>query len=188
MQTHYFDTYPELATERLRLRKPRLEDAAQLARIYGHPETSRYIGYSVGEGIEKTQQKLTRDLETAARGEGFRWLLCERGNDTPIGSVGLFHWNQADRHAEVGYVLAADQWGRGLMKEVMPALLRYAFDEMRLHRIEARVDPRNAASLRVLTRSGFQREGLLRENFVEGDGFSDSIILSLLEGEWRKAD
>ncbi|MCY1022489.1 GNAT family N-acetyltransferase [Pyxidicoccus sp. MSG2] len=185
MQTHYFDTYPELTTERLRLRKPRLEDAGPLSRIYGHPETSRYIGFSATEGIEKTQQKLARDLETASRGEGFRWLLCERGDDTPIGSAGIFHWSQADRHAEVGYVLRFDQWGRGVMKEVMPTLLRFGFEEMRLHRIEARVDPRNAASLRVLTRSGFQREGLLRESLVEGAGFSDSVILSLLEGEWR---
>lgn len=187
MQTHYFDTYPELITERLRLRKPRLEDAEQIARIYSHPETSRYIGYSTTPDVPKMVEKLKNDLETSARGEGFRWMLCERGDDTPLGSAGLFHWSQPNRRAEIGYVLDAGQWGRGLMKEVMPALLRFGYEEMRLHRIEARVDPRNTASLRVLDRAGFQREGVLRESFFEGEHFCDSVVLSLLEGEWRKA-
>lgn len=182
-----FAMYPELVTDRLRLRKPTLADAGPLALIYGHPDTARYISYPVAGGIAKMQEKLTQDLESSKRGEGFRWLICERGHEEPQGSVGLFHWSQADRRAEVGYVLAVSQWGRGVMKELMPTLLRFGFEEMKLHRIEARVDPENTASVRVLTRAGFQPEGVLRHNIADGESFRDTALFSLLEGEWRKA-
>jgi ribosomal-protein-alanine N-acetyltransferase len=69
----------------------------------------------------------------------------------------------------------------------MPALLRFGFEEMKLHRIEARVDPDNTASLRVLTRAGFQQEGVLRDNIADGATFRNTVMLSLLEGEWREA-
>ncbi|MFP2908753.1 GNAT family N-acetyltransferase [Pyxidicoccus sp. 3LFB2] len=182
-----FSTYPEFFTDRLRLRQPTLDDAGPLALIYGHPETARYINYPVSGGIAHMQEKLTRDLASASRGEGFRWVLCERGDDAPLGSVGLFNWSRVDRRAEVGYVLGIEQAGRGVMKEVMPALLRFGFEEMKLHRIEAHVDPDNGASLRVLIRSGFQQEGVLRDNVAYGESFRDSVLFSLLEGEWRRA-
>ena len=187
MLTRAFDTYPELVTNRLHLRQPTMDDAGPLALIYGHPETVRYISYPVSGGLAKMQEKLKWDLESASRGEGFRWVLCERGHDEPQGTLGLFHWSQADRRAEVGYVLGIHHWGKGVMKEVMPALLRFGFEEMKLHRIEARVDPDNTASLRVLTRAGFQQEGVLRDNIADGATFRNTVMLSLLEGEWRKA-
>lgn len=123
MSLPHFATYPELVTDRLRLRKPTLGDAGPLALI----------------------------------------------------------------QAEVGYVLAISQWGRGVMKELMPALLRFGFEEMKLHRIEARVDPENTASIRVLTRAGFQQEGVLRDTIADGESFRSTVVFSLLEGEWRKA-
>jgi ribosomal-protein-alanine N-acetyltransferase len=186
MSAPHFATYPELVTDRLRLRKPELEDAEPLSVIYGHPEAVRYISYPHDGGVPKMREKLTRDLESSARGEGFRWVLCERGQLAPLGSVGLFHWSQVDRRAEVGYVLGIQLWGRGVMKELMPVVLRFGFEEMKLHRIEARVDPRNGASLRVLTRAGFTQEGVLREHLADGDVFRDTILLSLLEHEWRQ--
>lgn len=187
MPTRHFDLYPTLTTERFHLRKPGLDDAAEMAAIYGHPDVGRYLAYSASGGVEKMREKLARDLESASRGEGFRWVLCEHGSNTVHGSAGLFNWSQQDRRAEVGYVLAVHQWGRGVMKELMPELLRFGFEDMGLHRLEARVDPRNGASVRVLTRAGFRLEGVLRENKAEpGGGFSDSAMYSLLEGEWRR--
>jgi ribosomal-protein-alanine N-acetyltransferase len=186
MPPRSFDTYPELTTERFHLRQPRLEDAAPLATIYCDPGVARYIGQSAVRTADAMREKLQRDLESASRGEGFRWMLCERGSDAVQGTVGVFHWSQRDRRAEVGYVLAVHQWGRGVMKELMPALLRFGFEDMGLHRMEALLDPRNVASARVLTRAGFRLEGVLREHMAEPEGFSDTAVYSLLEGEWRR--
>lgn len=187
MQTPSFATYPELETERFRLRQPRLEDAPELAAIYDHPEVARYLPSGAAGGVQRMREKLARDLESALRGEGFRWALCARGEDVALGSVGLFNWSSRDRHAEVGYVLGMPLWGQGVMKALMPTLLHFGFARMGLHRIEARLDPRNGASMRVLTRAGFQHEALLRENCAGPEGFADTAVVSLLEGEWRRA-
>ncbi|WP_375758707.1 GNAT family N-acetyltransferase [Corallococcus exercitus] len=184
MLTPFFATYPELETERFRMRPPRLEDAAELAAIYEHPEVARYLLYGTTGGEPKMREKLTRDLESAGRGEGFRWVLRARVGDVPLGTVGLFNWSSRDRRAEVGYVLGMPLWGQGVMKELMPTVLHFGFARMGLHRIEARLDPRNVASLRVLVRAGFQQEGILRDNNVGPEGFTDTALLSLLEGEW----
>ncbi|RKH13860.1 N-acetyltransferase [Corallococcus sp. CA053C] len=184
MLTPPITTYPEFETERFRMRQPRLEDAELLAAIYDHPEVARYL-LPGASGVQRMREKLTRDLEGSIRGEGFRWLLCARGEDVPLGSVALFNWSSRDRRAEVGYVLGMPLWGQGVMKELMPALLHFGFARMGLHRIEAHLDPRNTASMRVLTRAGFQHEAVLRENCAGPEGFTDTAVVSLLEGEWK---
>jgi ribosomal-protein-alanine N-acetyltransferase len=186
MNPRTLDLVPELTTARLRLRAATLEDAEALSSIYGDPEVRRYLGFGILTTLDQIREKLAGDLEAVRRGESMRWILCERDSDEVAGYVGLFHWSQRDRHAEVGYIVARHLWGQGLMKELLPTLLRFGFEQMGLHRIEARVDSRNAASMRVLTRAGFQQEGLLREHTAERDGFSDTTVLALLEGEWAR--
>ncbi|MBU8900403.1 GNAT family N-acetyltransferase [Corallococcus sp. H22C18031201] len=187
MQPRPLEPIPELRTERLRLRAPDLEDAEALAAIYGDPEVGRYLGFRLIHRTEQMREKLARDLEAVRRGEGMRWVLCAHADAAPAGYVGIFSWSQRDRRAEVGYVVARELWGQGVMKELFPALLHFGFGRMGLHRLEARVDSRNGASLRVLLRAGFQVEGVLREHHVaEPEGFGDTTLLALLEGEWRR--
>ena len=70
------------------------------------------------------------------------------------------------------------------MSEATSTLLRFAFEELGLHRVEADVDPRNEASIRLLQRLGFQREGYLRERYFVGEEISDTIFYGLLRREW----
>jgi RimJ/RimL family protein N-acetyltransferase len=66
-------------------------------------------------------------------------------------------------------------------------LLDYAFRALGLRRLEADVDPRNSGSMRVLERLGFRHEGLLRERWKVNGELQDSVLLGLLEREWRRA-
>lgn len=176
---------PELTTPRLRLRVPTLDDAEPLFAFYADPEVMRYSGRDPHTHVDEIREKLTRDLEAMNRGESARWLMTPLGEPHVIGTVGLFHWSQSDRRAEIGYLLARSHWGRSLMKEVLPSVVRFGFEVMRLHRIDAHVDPENVASLRLLEGLGFKREGLLRENSFANGRFSDTAMLGLLEQEWR---
>lgn len=176
---------PELLTARLRLRAPTLADAEPLFAFYGDPEVMRYSGREPHRHVDEIREKLMRDLETMNRGESARWIMTPLGEPHVIGTVGLFHWSHGDRRAEIGYLLARSHWGRSLMTEVLPSVVRFGFEVMRLHRIDAQVDPENIASLRVLERLGFKREGLLRESTFSNGRFSDTAVLGLLEQEWR---
>ena len=71
------------------------------------------------------------------------------------------------------------------MKETLTAVFNYAFDELNFHRIEADVDPRNAASIRALERLGFQREGYMRERWHVNGEIQDAVFFGLLKPDWE---
>lgn len=93
-------------------------------------------------------------------------------------------FHEASRRAEIGYVLAREVWGRGLMHEALSALVALAFQTLNLNRLEADIDPRNTASTNSLARLGFVQEGFLRERWIVGSEVSDTALFGLLRSEW----
>lgn len=101
-----------------------------------------------------------------------------------VGDVVLFFHSAEHRSGEIGWVLHPGYSGRGYATEASHALLHLAFDELGLHRVSARVDARNEASLRLADRLGMRREAhLLSNEWFKGD-WSDEIDFALLEHEW----
>ena len=82
-----------------------------------------------------------------------------------------------------GYALHPDQQGKGLMQEAMTAVLEYGFKIMKLHSIEANVNPNNLSSIKLLVRNNFVREAYYKENYFFDGKFYDSAIYSLLRPE-----
>lgn len=166
-----------------------LENVDGLGAVYAEPEVARSLNFEVPLRPDTIRQKLMGDLDAMRRGESFRWVLSLREDATPLGYLCLFNWSQKDRRAEVGYMVSRKLWGQGVMKSLLPVLVRFGFEQMRLHRLEAMVSVHNPTSLRVLLRAGFQHEGLLRGHSaaVTGDGYIDMNVLSLLEDAWRAA-
>lgn len=74
------------------------------------------------------------------------------------------------------------------MHEALRCFVDHLFSAVALHRLEADIDPRNAASARSLGRLGFQREGLLRERWIVANEVSDSALYGLLASDWRMRD
>jgi ribosomal-protein-alanine N-acetyltransferase len=88
------------------------------------------------------------------------------------------------QRAEIGYDLEKASWKQGIMTEALRAMLQYGFGQMGLNRVEALVYVENEASIHLLERLGFQKEGLLRQYFRRGDTHYDHWLLSLLKAEW----
>ena len=80
---------------------------------------------------------------------------------------------------------AGAYWGQGIMSRALPLLFDYAFHSLRLHRLEADIDPRNQRSLKTLKKLGFQKEGYLRQRHWVNDERQDSVLLGLLANEWK---
>ena len=87
------------------------------------------------------------------------WILTEHDDDRPIGMIEL---RPSGHRAELGYVLARDWWGRGLMSEAAGAVVEWGLALPPVFRVWAVTDVDNHASARVLEKIGMQREGLLR--------------------------
>jgi len=86
----------------------------------------------------------------------------------------------ANRRAEIGFMLNRDYWRQGLMYQALEAVITFAFDTLKLHRIEADTDPGNTGSLALLEKLGFEREGLFRERWFVNGKWDDSVMLALL--------
>lgn len=72
------------------------------------------------------------------------------------------------------------------MSEVLNTVLHYGFETMQLRRVEAFISPDNMASLNTVKKFGFTREGQLRSHYVKGEQIEDSVVFSLLRGEYNK--
>jgi RimJ/RimL family protein N-acetyltransferase len=106
----------------------------------------------------------------------------------PVGMVGLDPIDWGARRAELGYWVAPDAQGQGYGTEAVTLLVDYAFDQLGLHRIAARVFAFNDPSARLLERVGFTREGTHRDDvFVDGT-YHDAHWYGVLEQEWRESD
>ena len=127
---------------------------------------------------------MNEDLESDAQGKSLCWSITLNDQDAMIGKCILFQFSQANRRAEIGYILNRDYWRRGLMQQALEAVIDFAFDTLNLHRIEADVDTENTGSLGILEKLGFKREGLFKERWFVYDQWQDSVMLALLKREW----
>ena len=108
------------------------------------------------------------------------WMVTTRDDDGVIGTCTVFRIDPRHRHAEIGYALRSDHWGRGIAGEAVALVLDWAFRRLDLQRIEADIDPRNDGSRQLLARLGFSSEGVMRQRFFVGDEATDSEIFGLL--------
>ena len=174
---------PTLTTERLALRWLTPADVPTLFEIFSDPVVTRYWSTPPLSDLGAAERLLTQIEECFRTGTLFQWGVARRADDRVIGTCTLASVSPEHRRAELGYALGRSYWGHGYMAEALLALLHYAFGTLRLHRIEADVDPRNAASIRALERLGFRREGYLRERYHVNGELQDSVFYGLLRSE-----
>lgn len=128
------------------------------------------------------QRQQTYDL-AHGRGEKFQWIIEADG--TPAGWITLAIINWEHGLAEVGYALVPKFQRHGVMPQALRQLLELLFRKTRLMRIEARCASRNVGSRRVLERSGFQREGTLRQYFTLDGERLDNELYAILRADWQ---
>jgi [ribosomal protein S5]-alanine N-acetyltransferase len=182
LETAWPSSFPELATERLRLRAPLPRDAAALLSILGDSEVTRYHNMPTLTTLAEAHAALERLQQRYTARDAIRWAieLVEHGD--MIGTAGLLRIDFEHRRAEVGYEIARRWWGRGLTPEAVAAVISYGFFVLGLHRIEAGVVlPGNDASVRVLQKLGFLEQGPRRDYLYCKGRFQTFRWFSLLE-------
>lgn len=104
-----------------------------------------------------------------------------KDNSKLLGIIGFYRLQPENYRAEIGYMILPEFHGKGLVPEAVTRLIKFGFEDLRLHSIEAVIDPENYASEKVLQKCGFTKEAHLKEaEFYEGK-FLDKVIYSLLE-------
>ncbi len=137
---------------------------------------------SVEELARRLANYIGSDLSDRRRPE-FRWMVEADG--IIVGTVSAMNpsWNMG--YVEIGYMLGEQYHGRGFGTRAVSLLVDKIFRETNLHRIYAMVSVENEPSIRLLTRLGFAREGMMREHYLIQGRRIDEIIFGLLRHEWN---
>lgn len=179
--------FPTLETSRLILREIVEADAEALLRVFGNEEHMKWYGSDPLKDVDEAKALIAafsgwRSLPSP----GARWGIELKEGGGLVGTCGLFAWNRAWKKCTLGYELAPEATGKGLMREALERAISWGFEHMQLNRIEALVHEQNAASLAVLERFGFMCEGRLREVGFWAGRHHDLLQFSLLASDWRR--
>ena len=136
-------------------------------------------------GHDQAAARLDAIVKQYEIGDVLQMGIEHKADGVLVGTCTLHQIHRQNRRAELGYALGSAWWGRGLMHEALVAFVGHAFGRMKLHRLEADIDPRNAASAKSLERLGFHREGYLRERWIVAGEVSDSALYGLLARDWQ---
>ena len=180
----HWERLPTIEASRIRLRWISDKDTDEFYAIYSNPEVMRYWSTPPLPDREAAANLIKKIHEDWKRRVILKWGIALRTDNQLIGSITLFNLDFNHRRAEIGYALGREFWGQGYMNEALMALLKYAFEDLNLHRIEADVDPRNTASIKTIERLGFQREGYLRERWQVNGEIQDAYFYGLLRQEF----
>lgn len=142
------------------------DDAPFLARVVNHPDVRAGIAQTEPTSVTDEREWIERIGDHTP--DGFRLLVC--AEEEPVGTIGSLeaapHWGTV----QIGYAFAPDHWNHGYATDAVRQVVAYAADELRYEKITARVFETNPASARVLEKSGFDEEGILRRHVtVDGE-------------------
>ncbi|WP_145949092.1 GNAT family N-acetyltransferase [Paenibacillus sp. Y412MC10] len=134
--------------------------------------------------LEGQQARILAQAESREQDLEYSFGVFRLEGDRLIGSINLFQVLRGGlQSAFIGYFLDRAENGKGYMTEAVRLMVDYAFTELRLHRIEAGVMPRNLGSIRVLEKAGFHREGVARSNVLINGKWEDHQVLAIINPE-----
>jgi len=174
--------FPTLYSERLVLRRIEKEDAPALLILRSDEVVMKYADQdkmkSIDEALKKVQLYAT-EFETR---ETIQWGISLKENkEVLIGSICLWNIQLNHYRAEIGYMLMPEFHRKGLMQEAISEVIQFAFKTLGFHSIEAQVNPFNEASIKILEKNGFVKEGHFRENYYYDGKFTDTAVYSLIK-------
>ena len=163
-------------TERLLLRRLTPDDYIYVFEHYSDTEIKDFFGLTSDEEFIKELNKFENGYTTHNRSlEMFQ--LIDKENNKIIGTCGYHNWYKEHNRAELSFSITNEVYkGLDVMSEAMKVVLEHGFVKMKLHRIEALVGTQNVASIKLLEKFGFTKEGVLKEHFLINDVYEDSIV------------
>jgi RimJ/RimL family protein N-acetyltransferase len=147
-------------TRRLACRRTRAGDAPAIFAAYAaDPEVTRFLVWRPHPHVDSLDEYLRTQIEAWDRGTSFRYEICLKGSDLPIGAIDL---RPEAWRISFGYVLARKHWGQGLMAEALGCLVNSSLAQPDIFGAFAFCDVENLGSARVMEKAGMTREGILR--------------------------
>jgi ribosomal-protein-alanine N-acetyltransferase len=173
--------FPTLETERLVLREISKDDTESIFACFSNDNVTQYYGQDTLENIEQAAAFVDFFSNSYKEKRGIRWGIEVKGTKGIIGTVGFNAWSTKHKRAEIGYEIHPIQWRKGYTFEAVSKVIEYGFGDLGLTRVGAVVFTDNEASNKLLTKVGFQKEGVLRDYMYQNGEAYDTYVYSLLK-------
>ncbi|QDZ00517.1 GNAT family N-acetyltransferase [Nitratireductor mangrovi] len=182
--------YPTIAGERITLKFPTGKEYAEWAALRGASRDflQRWEPAWTSDELDRPAWRLRmkRYREELSRGGGATFLIYLNDSGEMAGGISIGNIRRGvAQSGQIGYWMGERYAGRGIMLDALRLTRGYAFETLKLHRIEAACIPDNNRSIRVLEKAGFTREGLLRSYLKINGSWQDHYLYALIEGEYQ---
>ena len=179
------DYKKELATERLLLRKFKMSDAQFIANLLKEKEvaaTTLMLPFPCS--VKKAEKMIAEFHEEEQYQKATRWAIVLKETNEVMGGLRLAP-NMAFNSAEIGFWLGRPYWRNGYILEAAKKVMEFAFDKMGINRLEAHAMQENLASIELLMKLGFSKEGYHPELVIKWGLYKDVITFGLLRKAYK---
>ncbi len=167
-----FTPFPFLATENYGLRNLMPEDELEIFALRSSDEINKYLDRPKANTPDDARNFISTIINGIAQNEAIFWVVTPKGGTKFLGTICLWNVSREESKAEIGYELLPENHGQGIMQEVIPAVLQFGFEEMKLEAIEAELSPRNLKSIRLLEKNNFKLVAVTEDH-------PDSVVYAL---------
>ena len=175
-----FDVFPVLKTDRLTLREIRKEDADAIFRMRSNRNVNRFISRPDMQDPSTALDLAERTISAWKERKAIGWAGVLRDQGAIVGTCGFNAIDFYNLRAEIGGELDVEHWGKHIALEAVEAIVRYGFEVMRLHSIEAKVSPANRGAIALMEHLGFKKEAHFRDRIFFNGVFSDMAVYTAI--------
>jgi ribosomal-protein-alanine N-acetyltransferase len=175
---------PPLVGERVTLRELEVSDASNLYAELSSPEARKYM-WAPPPNVVAFERFIEWTHGERHSGKYICYGVVPQGRNEAWGVFELRQLQPGFLRGELGFVIAPSYWGSGVFYEGANLLLDFAFNTVKVHRIEARAAVDNERSNAALEKIGASREGTLKDAFWREDQFIDQYLWAILDSDWR---
>lgn len=182
-----FESFPLLSSTNLQFKKMEESHLDELFAIYDNDKVFAYCGIIPKHNIQTVKKMIGHFERDFTKRSRVKWgIFFKEQPNTLVGIIEAMDFNQKVNMVTIGYYLAEDYWNKGIATEAVQTISKFLFEEANINRIQAEVMPMNDSSKKVLLKSGFIKEGLVRQaSFWSGKGIIDLEIYSILKEDYN---
>ena len=151
-----FAPFPILATQRLILRQLIIDDEQEIFSLRSDCEINKYLDRQVSNTIEDARNFIKKVNENIKKNDSLYWAITLGDRNILVGTICLFNFSNENGKCEIGYELLTNFQGQGIMKEAAEKVIDYAFNTIKVKKIEAFFDRHNQRSIKLLEKFSFK--------------------------------
>jgi ribosomal-protein-alanine N-acetyltransferase len=152
-----FTPFPYLHTRHFILRPLEMDDANEIFDLRSNDSVNEFLDRPKANTIDDAYRFIQKISEGIDKGQSILWVVSSESNPKLLGTICLWKISWENAQAEIGYEVLPVNQGKGIMQEVIPKIIEYGFDVMKLRSIMAELSPRNVKSVKLLEKYNFEK-------------------------------